>query len=163
MKNTTHSIQEALSNMAPIAIYNTAVPECIAIFKERSALVKYLLGEDMCPESVSKAVNKAINKKTKIRPATTKLGLQLAIRYANSQQLQRLGNQEAVVIVPYIPAVKFNELIAFNSSRLALAEDHNRPGLTQPNAVKKAQHKNMILHPVAWRDTNPLSRYDYAH
>lgn len=156
MKNTPITLDSV-----PVAVYNTAVPECIAIFRDRQALVKYLLKSDSCPEKMSKNVFNSLSRKRTIRPDTTKLGLKLAIRNANSKQLALLGTTDCVVLVDYIPAVRFNELIAFNTSRIALAEDHKRPGLTQPNAIRKEQHKGKILHLVPFTDTNPCSRYDW--
>lgn len=156
MKNTPIVLESV-----PVAVYNTAVPECIAIFRDRQALVKYLLKSDSCPEKMSKNVFNSLSRKRTIRPDTTKLGLKLAIRNANSKQLALLGTTDCVVFVDYIPAVRFNELMSYKSTRISMKEDHDRGGLTQPNAIRKEQHKGKILHPVAFTDTNPCSRYDW--
>jgi hypothetical protein len=161
MKKNTQVIQ---NDSVPVAVYNTAVPECIAIFRNRTDLAKYL----MCPgnnrpEVMCQNILNSINRKATIRPATTKLGLKLALRNANKEQLEILGNKEVVVIADYIPAVKFNEMLSFHTTRAFLAIDHTtRGGAPVSAAHRKGRGVSTVSGSVGWRDTNPLSRYDYA-
>lgn len=141
-------MKKALPNneAVPVAVYNSWVPECIAIFKDRQVLGKYLMLPNSRPEIINKNVWKAINNKTPLSSASNRLEIKLALRNANKEQLEILKDKDYAILVDYIPQPLFSDLKSFNSTRESMAKDHDRPGLSQHNSIKKHKQSKITQH-----------------
>ncbi len=121
----------SLEKTLPVAVYNTDVPELIAIFKERRVLAKYA-------KIINSRISIGIRDKTKFRK--TSLQFPITLRNANETQINTLGNDDYILCVDYIPKIPFNMVLGFHSTRESL---HNEQVSTieRPNVRRGFKHK----------------------
>lgn len=120
MKQTTQ-----IRDDRPVAIYNVAVPECVAIFKEVICAAKYLKPSN--PSIEASAIHRRIT--TKAVSATENVtGLKLAFRKANPKQIEQLGDANYILLVDYIPNVPVTCCKGYESTRVEMAIVFGREG-----------------------------------
>ena len=102
----------------PIAVYNTEVPELIALFTDKQVLIKYIVGTGECSkEQISNHVNKSIVNAGKVRKTSTPLNLSLAFRYASPEYIELLYGKDYILFVDYIPPVPRSALMSLTTTK----------------------------------------------
>ena len=117
-----------------VAIYNVAVPECIAIFKEVTCAGKYLRPSK--PSVEASTIRQRINTKA-VSVSKNVTGLKLAFRKANPKQIEQLGDADYILLVDYIPKVPTTCCKTYESTRMELAIIHGREGKGRSKFYKK--------------------------
>lgn len=105
-----------LENKLPICVYNTHVPELIAIFRSATVLSKYLSVEGRAFYKTRTYIGECLAKKTGMLGKSNSLGLRLAFRYMQEDKAHILGELEYILLVDYIPKLPFNYLKGFHST-----------------------------------------------
>ena len=119
--------------IAPIAIYNSDKKELIAVFRNMSVLIRYLSNKAGIPEYTEQRVRDSIKRRGSVNPSTTVLNLKLAFRFANTAQLEMLGDAPYILCVDYIPQVPNNFLKGFKETATSF-----RKMVNDKQGIKKA-------------------------
>jgi len=105
----------------PIAIYNSDKKELIGLFAELMLVAKYLR-----PTDVSKMysnLSDALYRKGAVRK--TIFSFRIAIRFANDNQINLLGDKKVFIMNNY-PEFDSNKLEGYHSTRSELYKKHTR-------------------------------------
>ena len=102
----------------PIAIYNSEVPELVAVFRNVAMFCKYcsLLG-GKSPSMLKKMVWKSLHCSRVCKKETTPLNLRLAFRIAQQKHLDLLQEKNYHIVVAYLPQPEGDIIKTFHSTK----------------------------------------------
>ena len=98
-----------------IAVYNSEVPELIAVFDNPTLLSKYLVIHNVKSKNTTlSGILMCIKNNGTIKASSTRLNMKLACRNATAKQIELLNGESHVLFVDYIPKVDFNLELSYS-------------------------------------------------
>lgn len=116
---------EATFGGRPIALYDADRQLCFAIFENARVCGKYVFPEKNSALS-SQYVYSYLMNKTCRSAKNNHIGVKLAFRLANDEQIKFLKNDFAVLLAEGYPEIKFNIGIGYHSTAAELTKECKR-------------------------------------